>query len=245
MKISYALYKENAYKGTPQVYFDYWYRKLSHPVTYALLRLGAKPNHISIASIGLAVLGGLLLLGGRPVLGMVFFVISYLLDFCDGNAARVYIKTVGLSEIDQKKGGLIENVNTNISYFMLYFGLGTFLGLATVNVFYVLVAFMAYSVKMISRYLLLQSYPVFAQFFQSTEPGETTMNRYTNSWKVQVKFFFSKCLFSANFYYAIYLAAFVLTPLVVPTVFILYAAGDMAVSIYRGLRVFFRKIPQA
>ena len=124
MDITYNIYKHFAYKGTPQVYFDYIYRAVSHPITYTLLRFGVTPNGITYSSILLAVAGGAVITLGHPIYGLIVFMVSYLLDFCDGNAARVIIKIRGMSYTAQKRGYIFENLNTNLSILAMYGALG-------------------------------------------------------------------------------------------------------------------------
>lgn len=58
MKMSFREYLDSTKKEYPQIYFNYFYRKLSHPISYIFLNLGITPNQVSVSSIFLALVGG-------------------------------------------------------------------------------------------------------------------------------------------------------------------------------------------
>lgn len=238
MNISYIDYKTYSYKGTPQVYFDAFYRKISHPISFVLVRCGATPMLISVLSFFFAIFAGIFFVFQYPFLGIGCFVISYLFDFCDGNVARVFIKTVGLTDTQQKQGELIETLNTNISLVAMYVGIGMLCTKMYMSPYYLLYAAVVLGIKLSSRYLVRTAYDTFRGNQQSVRPGAEFMKRYQSSSFIKMKFFFTKSFFSANFYYIIYLFAF-LTPHVA-IIFILYAGADCLFQLMRAIHVFIR-----
>lgn len=232
------------------MYFDYIYRAISHPVTYVALRFGLRPNHLTAISIGASVVAGIFSVI-RPdliVVTMGIFVFSYLFDFCDGNAARVFIKKNLLSEVDKMRGLLFENLNTNISLLAMYIGLGVHFMVVSATIPYFdpvlvgLFAWFVFGIKMISRYSLRQGYVAFKKYKTSLAPGKAMMEKYKTSRVAQIKFFLTKSFFSANFYYALYLFVFLLLSREVSLYFfIVYAGLDAMMSMVRASRVLFRK----
>lgn len=240
MKLSYWQYKEKSYKGTPQVYFDYIYRAISHPLTYILLRFGVTPNQMTITSIVLAIVAGAVIMLGFPVYGLLVFMFSYLLDFCDGNAARVIIKTQGMSEIDKKRGNILENLNTNLALLAMYGSVGYHLSQTLGDERLFILAFLIFGVKMVSRYTVRQAYDVFRDLGQSLAPGQAFMDRYAGSGIVKIKFFLAKSFFAANFYYVIYLVSFLILGNNTWVVLIVYGSLDGLVSSARAGKALFR-----
>jgi hypothetical protein len=233
MKISYHDYIDKSYKGTPQVYFDYIYRALSHPFTYVFLRFGFSPNHFSVSSSIFAILAGIVIAMGYPIMGLFVFMLSYLFDFCDGNAARVIIKIKGMSDIDKCRGLLIENFNTNLSLFILYGSLGYYFSVIFDNIIFLIFAFFVFGTKMIVRYTARQESDLLKNYLRSTDPGKKFMMEYKISLKNKIKFFIRKSLFSANFYYIIYLFSFSFFEEKTWIIFVLYGMADMFMHVIR------------
>ncbi|KKW42372.1 MAG: CDP-alcohol phosphatidyltransferase [Candidatus Magasanikbacteria bacterium GW2011_GWA2_56_11] len=217
MKLTYADYIQWAQKNTPQRYFDWLYRKVSHPVSFIFLRAGVSPTTITVASIILAVAAGAVLGAGYPVAGFLVFGVSYLLDFCDGNVARVVTRVQGMSEREKERGFILEGFNTNTALFSLYLGLGFYLSTVQSNGIFLLIGFLVFGAKLIARYTVAQAYAP-----AKTGPGAAL--RFSGLG--QVKFFLSKCLFSANFYYVVYLVVFSGFPAQAAPVFVGYAVFD-------------------
>ncbi len=242
MNVSYSEYILKSKKNTPQVFFDYLYRKISHPPSFLFIRFGLTPNVVSFLSFLLMVFGGVLVCFGRPVGGILMFMCSYLLDFCDGNVARIFINTIGLDRIYQKKGALIENFNTNISLLVMYGSFGYFLAVESDNILFLLFAFLVFGVKMVARYGVSQEYSAFKDFFSSKSKNDQPLIEYKKSLKNKIKFFLRKAFFSANFYYPLYLAVFLFFDwFCVYAFFIFYAGFDLLYNVMRLLVLFFRK----
>ena len=83
MKLSYSDYKKYSASHVPEVYFNYLFLQFANPIGYLLLRIGVPPNQITYSSISASVFGGISIYLGFPIVGMSFFILSYLLDFCD------------------------------------------------------------------------------------------------------------------------------------------------------------------
>jgi len=69
------------------------YRNFSTPLTYVFVKLGVSANQITILSILLYVIGGLLLSLGQAlffILGLGVFIFNRILDDCDGEVARIH-----------------------------------------------------------------------------------------------------------------------------------------------------------
>src|SRR5437867_13402977 len=71
-----------------------WYalqRRVSIYITWALLHTGLAANHVTLISVGFALLGGVLLAlpsAGLAVAGALTLVLHHLLDKVDGDVAR-------------------------------------------------------------------------------------------------------------------------------------------------------------
>jgi hypothetical protein len=238
--VSYKKYRTLSQKNTPQVFFDYILRKVSHPVSYGFLILRVSPNQVGVMSTIFSVVAGCIIVSGYPTYGFLVFLISYLFDFCDGNIARVIVAIEGIPEVRKRKGLLLESLNTNISLLVLYISLGIYFSLTTGNILFVVFAFFVFGIKIISRYSIAQGSSIFKDFYQKDKKFKNVNERFSNSITNKIKFFISKTFFSLNFYLPIYLFSFVFIPIYVQHVFILYAFLDVVVSISRLLRVFFR-----
>jgi len=238
MKISYKEYIEKAQKSTPQLYFDYLYRKLSHPITFLALRCGLTPNILSCLSIILSLIGGVVVFIGYPISGLIIFIFGYIFDFCDGNAARVVIKTTGMPEEKKKFGLLIENFNTNTSLLAMYFSLGYYFSLSSHSFWPLLLGFLVFGLKMTTRYTAYQSSAVL-QKKESSSLVEMVVVVNKDLWQ-QIKFFLRKCLFSSNFYLAVYFLGFVLLNEKVIYLFLFYTVADGIMNLVRLLRILYK-----
>lgn len=240
MQLTYKEFLNYCKKNTPQVYFDYYYRKLSYPLSYLFIRLNITPNQIAITQTVLYLLGAIVIYRGYVVYGLLIFMLSYLLDFCDGNVARAWLKISSLPEVTISKGLLLENLNTNFALFMMYGALGFYLTEQSTHLYFLILAFLVFGIKMISRYTSHQAYP----FFQALQKDIITIDnlnvKYQESFVVKVKFFLRKSFFSANFYYVVYLISFTFFPLQAAIIFISYAVLDGALSLLRLVMIFMK-----
>lgn len=240
MRLTYRQYLIDSFKDTPQVYFDYIYRKLSHPVSYSLLRAGVTPNNISIVSISIAIVAGFVLAFRHPYWGLVLFMVSYLLDFCDGSVARVIMKHNTIALKHRQRGMILESINTNASLAMLYWSLGFYFTIAHQSLFFMAFGFFVFTIKIITRYAAHQISLILAN--TSTANIYKSVNeQYRASFWVQLKFLVRKSMFSANFYYAVYLICFFLAPRWASQLFIVYGSLDASVNLFR-LFLLFTKI---
>lgn len=241
MKINYPDFIKNARKSSPQVYFDYFYRLLSYPLSYFFYILGITPNQISFAQTILYLIAGWLVFWGSPVLGLMIFIISYLLDFCDGNVARVLMAKKGIPKITLGKGILLENLNTNIGLLAMYFSLGGyFFSIYNKEVFYVF-AFLAFGLSMVARYSRFHDSHVFSEYYKQKGSGQSAQKQFESSWLAKIKFSVSKAFFSANFYYIIYLSFFIFLIDYAGLAFLIYAGLDFSLSLVKIARIFLKK----
>lgn len=241
MIISYKEYCEISVKNTPQRYFDFLYRKISHPVTYVFLRMGATPNFLSMLSVVLNIPALILVFSGYVVTGFFVFLVAYIFDFCDGNAARTFIKKIGMSDQDKKFGLLIENFNTNFSLLCLFLALGWYFAQSTGDMKWFAFAFVVFGIKMVMRYSAHQSSGLAAASVKSQSVEQVSVSSkksFTGSMKEQVKFLLRKSLFSFNFYHAVYLIAFIFFPSFAGIVFLVYGGADVFISLVRIYRSF-------
>lgn len=242
MNITYAEYRRTSVKNTPQRYFDFLYRHLSHPITYLFLRLRATPNFLSALSVLLNMPAAFFMVIGKPVPAFLIFMVAYIFDFCDGNAARAVMNTTGMSEQKKKLGLLIENFNTNFSLFCLFFSLGWYFSQMQNDIRWFAFAFVIFGVKMVMRYSAHQSSGLVASSASLSlkEKKQEAPKTLFQKSKEQIKFFLRKSFFSFNFYYVVYLLAFVFIPSVVHLVFAFYGGMDMLISfarLYRSFRI--------
>ncbi len=234
MNSSYQEFKTLAKGSGPEVYFNALYLHISYPLSYLLVRLKFSPNTVTYLSILCALGGGMLMVGSFPVMGCLFFMLSYLLDFCDGSVARFLMRSGGVrTDFDRERGKLLENVNSNVGYFMLFFSVGYYLWNTTHDVRYLLIGFVAYGVKMILRYTNIQAAILYKPFSSQESGTPSPLEAFQGSWKNKIKFTFSKCVFAANFYFIVYLVIFLFFPAFAPMMFFYYSAADIAYSLLR------------
>ena len=241
MKITYAEYREISVKNTPQRYFDFVYRLVSHPITYLFVRMGATPNFLSMLSVILNIPAMILVIYGNVISGFLTFLLAYIFDFCDGNAARTFIKKIGMSEQKKKFGLLIENFNTNFSLLCLFFSLGWYFSFTHGDVRWFAFSFFVFGIKMVMRYSAHQSSGLVATSNQLSSSEVKLISHKKNFFvllKDQLKFLLRKSLFSFNFYHAVYLIAFIFFPNSAAYIFIVYGSLDVLISIVRIYRSF-------
>ncbi len=241
IKISYSQYRAYATKGTPQVYFDKFYRWASHPITFLGIRLGFTPNFFTAFSVFFTVFGGVLIISGHVEQGLLVMILGYVFDFCDGNAARFFIKTGYLSKIYQLRGCLLESVNTNIYIPILYGSLGWYFFVQYNEPLLLVFAFSIVIIKIISRYTVRHAYELFREFMTLVQPGREMMKKYSGSVSAKIKFFVTKSFFSPNFSLAVMIFAFFLAPNYFLWVFITYGTADGLVSVARMARSIFKR----
>ena len=241
MKISYQEYLQNAHKNTPQVYFDYIYRKLSHPLSYLFIRLNITPNQIALSQTFLYIYGAFLVIQNYIILGIIIFMISYLLDFCDGNVARAVIKYKGIPEVTKKKGMILEPMNTNVFLLSFYFSLGYYLWNQTGEIYLFVLAFLTLGTKMVMRYTENNASGMFMNDQERVESLKNVKKKYHSSVINKIKFLLRKSLFAANFYLVVYLIVFIFFPSYAWLVFIVYAGLDTFFNLFRIVNIFVRK----
>ena len=156
-KITYAVFLREARKpsATP---FTYIYYPITYPLSYLLFKLGFSANGISLLSIIVSFLGAITIIYGYFISGVTLFLISYLLDFCDGNVARIHYKYLKLSrsEASGKRGYMYESLYANISYFLFFFSLGYYFYFTEgEKLIYFILPVFTVGIKIISRYMAL------------------------------------------------------------------------------------------
>ncbi len=108
---------ENPRDGQVDTYFN---RKLSRPITRWLLQTPLSPNHITVLSGVVGVLGALCFLPGGywgPVLGALLLQFSVVLDCCDGEVARVKF-------MESPLGDWLDIVCDTVVHIAIFFGMG-------------------------------------------------------------------------------------------------------------------------
>ncbi|HEV8715218.1 MAG TPA: CDP-alcohol phosphatidyltransferase family protein [Candidatus Binatia bacterium] len=108
---------ENPRDGQVDTYFN---RKLSRPITRWLLRTPLSPNHITLLSGTIGVLGALCFLPGGywgPLLGAVLLQFAIVLDCCDGEVARVKF-------MESPLGDWLDIVCDTVVHIAIFLGMG-------------------------------------------------------------------------------------------------------------------------
>jgi hypothetical protein len=137
--------------------FTKMYWPIAQPLSYLLFRLGMSPNGVSLLNGFIALLAIPFFLNGNIIAATGLLLLSYIIDFCDGNIARVWIGHLGIPLVGKRLrlGLTLENFNANISYAVLFLGMGYYLFVSTGEVGYFFLATIAYVMKLISRYTVL------------------------------------------------------------------------------------------
>ena len=94
-------------------------RRASRVLTRCLLPSGVTPNQITCASIGLGIVAGLLFATGHPglaVAGALLFLLSTIVDGCDGEIARLTFR-------ESRLGARLDVVGDNVVHLFLFGGI--------------------------------------------------------------------------------------------------------------------------
>jgi phosphatidylglycerophosphate synthase len=94
-------------------------RRISRALTRLLLPTGVTPNQITCASIGLGIVAGLLFATGKPpaeVAGALLFLLSTIIDGCDGEIARLTFR-------ESRLGARLDVVGDNVVHLFLFGGI--------------------------------------------------------------------------------------------------------------------------
>lgn len=234
--MTYSAFLSCIKKASPQMGFDYVYRKVSHPISYALFVHGFSPNIVSVASILLTIISGFILVYISPIWGLVAFMFAYLLDFCDGNIARAIMCSSSNSRESQDRvfGMILENLNTNISATVFFLSLGWYLFTQSNNVLPILIAAILVAITLIFRYLKIHY-----QALRFTNDVVASEVIFRNAFFI--KNFLSKSLFNISSYYPLFLILFILFPVHVNLVFVVYSLSVIIYTLIRAT-VFLWKI---
>ncbi len=136
-------------------FFTYIYFPITFPLSYIFFRLHFSANLISILGIYMSIIGGAVILMGHLLWGIVVILLSYILDFCDGNVARMRYGHLGYSRAPQKLGLMLENLYANVSYAFFFVPIGWYLFIETEQVVILFLSVGAYLSKIISRYTIM------------------------------------------------------------------------------------------
>jgi phosphatidylglycerophosphate synthase len=101
--------------GKGESYFTKKIRRFSVPLTRRLVRLGARPTHVTLGGLGLAVLSAWCLAQGRygaGLLGAVLYYASMIFDCSDGEVARLTVR-------DDPFGAWLETIVDYVTYFLV------------------------------------------------------------------------------------------------------------------------------
>lgn len=94
-------------------------RRISRVLTRLLLPTGVTPNQITSVSIGLGVAAGLLFATGNPrveAAGALLFLLSTIIDGCDGEIARLTFR-------ESRLGARLDVVGDNVAHLFLFGGI--------------------------------------------------------------------------------------------------------------------------
>lgn len=249
--ISYSLFLANCKKDVSRtrIYYTYFYHQITYPLSYILYRLSFTANAISILGIFVSLVGGVLIFLDRPILGTVFFLVSYLLDCCDGNVARIHYghekRPRGES---QSLGMLLENFYPNVSYPLFYISLGTYLFHLTGAIFFVWIAVVAGIVKLVTRYTVLHASHInkpekkqetttgsVLSVSQEALVGQTNKEIHSTGSLDEIKYFIVRVLDSARLYYVIFLVVLIAFPAWLPKIFVGYMTLIIILNVIKTL----------
>ncbi len=234
-KITYQNFIACVKKETPQMGFDYMYRTISYPISFLFFRLGFSPNFISVISIIILCIAPLLFFVYSPLLGFLFFIASYLLDFCDGNVARVIERKKIFERSSQSKtfGNLLENLNTNVSSIIFPLTMSLYVYVQSPSYWTLLVGVILTNITMLYRYTKMHSYLL----TQSTFGLKTQQDRDAY---FLIKNFFSKSAFNPSTYYIVFLCVYIAVPKLFIICYILYFSLAIVYTTLRFLVVLLR-----
>ncbi|HKG53062.1 MAG TPA: CDP-alcohol phosphatidyltransferase family protein [Anaerolineales bacterium] len=93
-----------------------WYSKVVDPFLAVLARLDVTANMLTLASMLIIMMAGVLLAVGKPILGACVLMFGAFLDGIDGELARV-------SGVKSSFGGFLDSICDHIGDFTIYLGL--------------------------------------------------------------------------------------------------------------------------
>ena len=93
-----------------------WYSALLRPLLNFIARLGITANMLTIASLLVAILAGVLFASGKTILGAWVLLLAGFLDGIDGELAR-------LTGIQTRFGGFLDSICDHVGDFAIYLGL--------------------------------------------------------------------------------------------------------------------------
>ena len=93
-----------------------WYSALLRPLLNFIARLGITANMLTIASLLVAILAGVLFASGKTILGAWVLLLAGFLDGIDGELAR-------LTGIQTRFGGFLDSICDHAGDFAIYMGL--------------------------------------------------------------------------------------------------------------------------
>lgn len=229
-------------KKKSAVRFTYIYYPISYPLSFILFKLGLSANAVSILGIILSIIGGVFIFSGCILSGLLFLLVSYILDFCDGNIARVYRNHLHIVDAEkQKLGLLLENLYANVSYFIFFISLGFYFFTQTNDIRVFLLAVFTYCVKIINRYTSLHVCVVNKEIVRSIEGRDSHI--FKSSTVDNIKFFFTRIVDNARFYYISFIVAFLFFPDIFLYYFILYAGLVLLMNTVKIFLTLKRKLP--
>jgi len=240
-KIDYKTFLQFAKKKNAAL-FTYIYHPISYPFSFILFKLGFSANAVSIFGILLSILGGVLISNGKLLPGLIIFLLSYILDFCDGNIARIYRDYLKITNPEkQKLGLLLENLYANVSYFFFFISLGYYFYLQTGNINFLLFAVFTYGIKIISRYTSLHVCIVNKEEVRSIEGSEGKI--FKSSAANKIKFFFTRLVDNARLYYISFILAYLIIPNQLASFFLAYAGVVLIINAIKINLTLIRKLP--
>lgn len=233
--ISYKEFRSVVKKPTPQMGFDYLYRLFSYPISYILNQLHFTANGVSIVSIIITILSGIILVTYSPIVGLSGLIVAYILDFCDGNIARFseHIRPNSRTSRSRIVGIILENLNTNISTITFVSALGLYISYSTGSMYSVLISILYISVFFLYRYTYMH--------YQSLVKVHSELNNailFKNSF--YFKSFLSKALFNVSTYYLFFLLVLLFWEKNTQVLFISYITLATIYFLLRFIGLFFR-----
>lgn len=242
MKVTYRVFLDNCKKKPPRIYYTYIYHQLTYPISFILFKLGFSANQISALGIIISIAGGFFIFKGNIILGITLFLLSYLLDCCDGNVARIRYGYLG-EEAGSKKtlGLLLENLYPNISYFLFFTSLGYHFFLVTENVLYLLLGIFAYAMKAITRYTVLHISLLNKKVYGGE--GQREDKVFKTDIANEVKYFFTRVMDNARLYYISFLLIVVFLPSFFLEFFVFYTVSIFLMNAFKLISTLIRKQP--
>lgn len=244
--MKYISFKQFLAYGTKKTapWFTKIYWPISQPLSYILYLAGFSPNAISFLGILLGIVGGLLLVAGYPISGVLVMLFSYILDFCDGNVARVWYTFLNIPrEGRQKRGLLFENMYANVVYAFLFLGMGYYVVTLTGNPAYFYYGASIFVLKLITRYTVLhmtllnrgEAAAAGADMQKSELFQESLLNR--------VKYAMTSIIDGARVYFLAYLIVLIFWPQILPTFFVAYVTYTGVMNLLKIILTVVRQQP--